>query len=109
MIIRQLVNFAKSRRLITGDLPGLGSREPKPTPQPCWSATEVDEILAVADKTYVVAYTMLAETGLRVGELRHLTWGDVDFDRNLLHVQSKGDWKPKTGAQRAVPMSPRIR
>jgi integrase len=33
----------------------------------------------------------------------------VDFDRNLLHVRPKGDWKSNTGDQRAVPMSPRIR
>jgi integrase len=109
MIIRQLVNFAKSRRLITGDpLAGLRLREPKPTPQPCWSATEVDQILAAADATSVVAYTILADTGLRVGELKHLTWADVDFEHNLLHIRPKGDWKPKTGDQRAVPMSPRV-
>jgi integrase len=109
MIIRQLVNFAKSRHLVTGDpLAGLRLREPKPTPQPCWSTAELDQILAAAD-IYVVAYTILADTGLRVGELKHLTWVDVDFDHNVLHVRPKGDWKPKTGDQRAVPMSPRIR
>ena len=42
MIVRQLVNFAKSRRLVASDpLAGLRLREPKPTPQPCWTEEEV--------------------------------------------------------------------
>jgi integrase len=110
MIVRRLVNFAKSRRLITTDpLAGLRLREPKPSPQPCWSAAEVDQILAAADGTYVLAYTILADTGLRIRELKHLTWDDVDFDNNVVHIRPKADWKPKTGDQRAVPMSPRVR
>ncbi len=45
---------------------------------------------------------------MRFGELAHLTWDDVDFTRNVLHIRAKGDWKPKTGDRRAVPMSPRV-
>jgi integrase len=33
----------------------------------------------------------------------------VDFDNNVVHIRPKADWKPKTGDQRAVPMSPRVR
>jgi integrase len=110
MIIRQLVNFAKSRRLVANDpLAGLRLREPKPTPQPCWTQDEVDRILAAASQPCQPALTILADTGLRVGELKHLTWDDVDYINNVLHVRPKDGWKPKTGDQRAVPMSPRVR
>jgi integrase len=110
MIIRQVVNFAKSRRLVLNDpLAGLKLREPKPSPQPCWTQDEVDRILAAACPPYQAAYTILADTGLRVGELKHLTWDDVDYGNNVLHVRPKEGWKPKTGDQRAVPMSPRVR
>jgi hypothetical protein len=51
MIIRQLVNFAKSRRLVVNDpLAGLRLREPSPSPQPCWTPDEVDQILGAASQ-----------------------------------------------------------
>ena len=109
VIIRQLVNFALSRQLIAEDpLRGLRIREPKPTPQPCWTAEEVETILAASPESHRAAFTILADTGMRFGELAHLTWDDVDFDHNVLHIRAKADWKPKTGDRRAVPMSPRV-
>jgi integrase len=110
MIIRQLVNFAKSRRLVVNDpLAGLRLREPSPSPQPCWTPDEVDQILGEASQPNQAAYTILADTGLRIGELKHLTWDDVDYGNNVLHIRAKDGWRPKTGDQRTVPMSPRVR
>ena len=63
-------------------------------------------------------------TGMRVGELGGLTWEDIDFDNNLIHVQrnlvyykSKGDMKScfaihstKTEAgDRFIPILPQVR
>jgi integrase len=52
-------------------------------------------------------------TGLRVGELRGLTWGDVDFERGWLHVRRTDPGKPnlpatapKGGGARSVPLTP---
>jgi integrase len=110
VILRQLVNFALARGLIADDpLRGLKIREPKPTPQPCWSPDEVERVLAAAPAPHRDAWTLLADTGMRSAELAHLTWDDVDFDRNVLHVRPKDGWQPKTGDQRAVPMTPRVR
>lgn len=109
VIIRQLVNFALSRQLISTDpLKGVKIREPKPTPQPCWTPAEVERILAASKGAQGIAFTILADLGLRVGELKWLTWADVDFDRNVVHIRPKAGWKPKTGDQRAVPMPPRV-
>ncbi len=47
---------------------------------------------------------MLVETGMRVGELKWLTWDDVDFERNVIHIRPKEGWNPKTGDQRVIPM-----
>jgi integrase len=52
---------------------------------------------------------ILAETGLRVGELKWLTWADINFDRNVILVQAKDGWRPKTGDNRVVPMFPAVR
>jgi site-specific recombinase XerD len=110
VIVRQLVNFAISRGLIAEDpLRGLKIAEPRPTPQPCWSPPEVERILAASPETHRTALTILADTGMRIAELSHLTWNDVDLGHNVLHVRPKEGWRPKTGDQRAIPMTARVR
>ena len=52
---------------------------------------------------------MLAETGMRVGEAQHLTWGDIDFANGPIHIRAKDGWRPKTVAWRAVPMTSAVR
>jgi integrase len=107
VIVRQIVNFALSRRLITTDpLHGLKLKKVKPRPQPCWTRAGVDQILAAAKPPFKVPLTVLAETGMRVGELKNLTWDDVDFERGVLHIRAKDGWRPKTGDQRAIPLEP---
>jgi integrase len=44
-------------------------------------------------------------TGLRRGELLSLTWADVDFERNLIHVHSSENFRTKSGKRRYVPMN----
>lgn len=110
IVIRQLVNFALAREMIATDpLKGLKLKKPKPTSQPYWTAEEVERILAASPLSVRPAFTILWETGIRVGELRWLTWDDVDFDRNVVHIRPKDAWKPKTGDQRAIPMSPKLK
>jgi integrase len=105
-IIRQLVNFGFSRGMILSDpLRGLKIKKPKPNRQPCWSRAEMDRILAAADVQYIPALTLLAETGARVGEIKFLTWDDIDFGAGLIHIRAKEGWRPKTGDQHSVPMS----
>lgn len=110
VIARQLVKFALSRGLIAEDpLRGLRLGKPKPTSQPCWTSEEVERILAASPDNYRVALIVLADSGMRAGELVHLAWDDVDVARNLLRIRPKEGWTPKTGDQRAIPMSPRVR
>lgn len=110
IVVRQLVTFAITRGLILSDpLNGVKIREPKPTPQPCWTPDELELILAASKGAQRIAFTILADTGLRVGELRWLTWEDVDFKRNVILIRPKSDWRPKSGDQRTVPISDRVR
>lgn len=110
IVIRQLVNFAKTRGLMSSDpLAGLKLSEPKPTPQPCFAREEVEQILQSSVEPQRSIYVVLADTGARIGEIKWLTWDDVDFRRNVLHIRSKDDWTPKTGDQRAIPMTDRVR
>lgn len=106
VIIRQIVNFALARKLITTDpLAGLKLKKTKPSVQPCWTKAEVDSILSTSAGWQADALSLLAESGMRVGELKWLTWQDVDFDRNVIHIRAKPGWSPKTGDQRAIPIS----
>ncbi len=42
---------------------------------------------------------------MRMGELRHLTWADIDFTNGVIHVREKPGWKPKTDDMRVIPMN----
>ena len=50
-------------------------------------------------------------SGLRKGEILNLTWADVDFDNQQIHVRAKESteytirWEPKDHENRIVPMS----
>jgi integrase len=43
-------------------------------------------------------------TGMRPAELSHLAWTDVDFDLEIVKIQGKGEWKPKTDEERIIPL-----
>jgi integrase len=53
-------------------------------------------------------FTVAAFTGLRLGELISLRWGDVDFGKRLIHVRGsytrRGQGPPKSGRVRSVPL-----
>lgn len=110
VVVRQLINFALSRNLLTADpLQGLKLKKPKPTQQPCWTPAEIERILAASREPERSVFLTLADTGMRIGELQHLTWEDIDLGRNVLHIRPKDGWRPKTGDQRVIPMTARVR
>lgn len=110
VIIRQLINFALQRQMIRKDpLQGLKLRKVKSRPQPCWSRDEVKRIIAAASGVYHDTMLLLAETGMRVGEAKWLTWDDIDFVNGVILIRPKDDWRPKSGDQRSVPMSPAVK
>lgn len=117
VILRSLALFAKRRKMCDQDpLEGYVLKKPKPTHQPCWSPAQADQILAVATPAYRAYFTFLRETGCRAAEGKFLTWEDVRFDRadkGVILIRPKegswGSWRPKSGDQRAVPMTPRVR
>lgn len=107
--IRQLVNFAVKRGLISDDpLRDLEIKKPKRTPQPCWTRDQVDQILAAATPPHQAPMVFLAETGVRVGEAKWLSWDEVDLEHRLIHIRPKDGWKPKSGDERVIPMSDRV-
>lgn len=110
LVIRQLVNFAVRTGVLRND-PLAQLRLPKARAgrQPCWSWEEVERILAAAHEPQRSMFTLLAETGMRFGEMQWLSWEDVDLDNGVLHVRPKEGWQPKSGDARTVPISSRLR
>lgn len=62
--------------------------------------------LKSADDWSFPIHLLLAKTGLRPGELRHLLIEDVDLEGGWLHVRNKSalGWRIKTGHERSVPL-----
>lgn len=113
ILIKQVLNFADQRGLIeVNPLKRLKVKRPKPAPQPCYTLPEVERIIA-AGGVYEPVFELAAFTGLRIGEIRWLTWADVALDPDgqggFLHVRAKpGAWRPKDGDDRRLPLHPRV-
>lgn len=105
--IRQIVNFALRRQLVLSDpLAGCAIKKVKTKPQPYWLQDELARILKAAIRQpHRDVYATLSWTGMRIGELQHLMWPDLDFDNRVIKIQAKTGWKPKTGDARSIPMS----
>ena len=115
-IVRQWLNFAVTRRMLTAS-PAAGTKlvKPKPTPRDYWRQDQLDAIVDAAKGPYKAAYLLMSETGMRVGEVIHLTHDDLTLDgpAPVAHIRAKEVlagaklWRPKNGEERAVPLSPR--
>jgi integrase len=73
--------------------------------------SQIDALLSAASSLQDRAiFAIAAYAGLRVGELRALCWGDLDFDRHLIHVRRSyvlgAIQLPKSGRVRSVPLIP---
>lgn len=77
------------------------------------SSSEIDAILKVSPEPWRLVIALAAFAGLRVGEVRALRWIDVDLEAGLVFVRrSSGRGvtsTPKSGDEREVPISDRLR
>lgn len=115
--IKQLMNYAVSRGLLRDNpLRAYRLKKPKVKLQPFWTLDQVRQILkASRGSRYENVFFVLAETGMRIAEVKYLSWDDVDLEHRVLCVREKSiaggrgkDWKPKTGDHRVVPLSPNL-
>ena len=58
------------------------------------------------DQAYRLAFRGLLYTGMRIEELANIHWDDVDFEKRLITVRRKTDFKPKTeNSERSIPIA----
>jgi integrase len=68
---------------------------------------EIETILSLADPFMQKVITILLNTGLRRAELIYLQWDDIDFQNNLIRIQSKPEsgFHPKGCKVRFIPIN----
>src|SRR5438445_1422527 len=54
---------------------------------PSFTPDQLKRILAIADEPWRTMFCILTLDGLRAGEVLGLKWGDIDFDRSVLHIR----------------------
>jgi integrase len=54
---------------------------------PHFTVDQLQKILSVAEEPCRTLYCILTMDGLRAGEVLGLQWGDIDLERQLLHVR----------------------
>lgn len=115
-LAKQAFKWAWKRKLLR-EYPLATAKLPKAKakPQPCFTTAQVDAVLEqLADDPLAhSAVTILAFSGMRVGELIQLTWRDVPLpaDRlGMFHIRRGGSRDTtKDKDDRFVPVHPRIR
>lgn len=118
-MVKRITKIAAERRKIQHD-PGapvenIKAKETERQAVPRARIAEMMAKLEERDKTsYTTALYIAMGTGMRRGEILGLTWGQVDFNRNLIHVEQqytaqKETTAPKWNSVRVVPMTWELR
>ena len=69
-----------------------------------YTPEEVKKLLQFVPDNWKVVVLLGSRAGLRRGEIANLQWKDIDFDKNILTIQSKENWHPKTYECRDIPI-----
>lgn len=74
-----------------------------------FSLPDFQKLIAAIDAEWFRQIVIVAVlTGMRRGELLNLQWSDVDLEKRLIRIQSRGDFRTKSGRKRVVPMNPYV-
>lgn len=118
-ILRRFGNWlVESGAIAANPVPStMKKRRETPGKRELLTDSEIAKLLAAArafdasdNKSFVkwhAALRLLLESGLRIGELVTLQWGDIVFDgpkAPMLRVRAKAGWKPKDGEDRDLPL-----
>jgi len=115
-IFRTWMNWSiQAGQLLDNPLSGLKSLKTTDSkPRRVLTREEFDKLIEVSKdietkdrkrKGQTSYWRFLVNTGLRVDEMRHLQWRDIDFKRGVIKVQRKPFWNPKT-YEREIPFTP---
>lgn len=94
--------------LIAGEL--LGKLDYDEKVVEAYTPAELKALFKAACDEDRLVWEFFLWTGCREGEVAHTEWRDLDFKKNVLHVQPKPDrnWKVKDREDRFVPVPPAV-
>lgn len=96
--LRALWRSARAWRYVTNDIfDGLVLPKARAEQRYFFSSDDVKRIVSAAEEPHRTFYGLLAETGLRVGELCALTLDDLNLERCFLRVRHSA-WRGKLGS-----------
>jgi integrase len=73
------------------------------------SESEIERIIDASRESYIYPIVVTAlHTGMRKSELLNLQWFDIDFDMQIITIQSKEDWHTKNYKARTLQMTPML-
>lgn len=70
---------------------------------------EIQKLIETASPRVRQIITVFLHTGMRLGELSHLRWQDVDFRHNLIHIRNQPGWTTKSYKPRVIPVHPTVK
>ncbi len=110
-VLSKLLNVAADYQLIPA-VPKIHWMRVEEEDHEYWEFDEVDRVLEQVDTEPRIAniVRLALATGMRMGEVCGLQWGDVDFTKGVIHVRrqrtKEGVVKvPKWNSKRRIPMS----
>lgn len=68
-----------------------------------WKPPEVNQIDQQIEPFYRKHFRILVNTGMRIQELRHLRWDEVDLDLREITITPTEDYRPKHDMTRTIP------
>jgi integrase len=111
LVIKNAMKWgSKASRGLLKSNPATDWETPKPVKpkRRCYTAAEVEVMENGVREWLRPVISLLAWSGLRIGELVNLRWSDVDLAKRVLHVRVQESWKPKGKRDRVVPMHPKV-
>lgn len=110
IVIHTFLNFARSQEYIF-DNPAASIKKLtiEKNPPRFLSAEETERLISVSQKSHLYPMIMTAiYTGMRMRELMHLEWQDIDFDRKTVTVRNKAGFQTKNRKFRVIPLSSQL-
>jgi integrase len=84
-------------------------RVPKRSLPRFMTSEEIRKFFAACREDERRLFSTILLTGMRKGEIEHLTWNDLNFELGIVFIQAKPEvgWQPKTD-ERVIPISPTV-
>ena len=102
---KRMLSRAEGKCLQVSPLRGFAVFAPERRIPATLSREQVQEAIARLEGTWRAVFVLLLNTGLRMGEMQHLQWRDIDMERRKLYVRNKHGHKVKDREERAIDLT----